>query len=128
MQPIYQGDVTRCLLAALDHAWSGPHTMVIAGPEPLSYRDFLRAVAAASGAGDPWVVAMPAGPLIALAGLARFLPGLPRVEGAEIRRLLEDKAFDITAMRAVLGVAPIPLREGLARTFAPDHGPGSRKP
>ena len=100
--------------------------MVIAGPEPLSYRDFLRAVAAASGAGDPWVVSVPAAPLIALAGLTRFLPGLPTVEGTEIRRLLEDKAFDITAMRAVLGVTPISLREGLARTFAPDHGPGSR--
>ncbi len=47
-----------------------------------------------------------------------MLPGVPRVRGAEIRRLLEDKAFDITPMRATLGVNPIPLAEGLATTFA----------
>ena len=122
VQPIHQSDVTRCILAALDHAWRGPHTLVIAGPEAVPYRAFLRAVALAAGAGDPWVVSVPAGALIALAGLTRFLPGLPTVEGAEIRRLLEDKAFDITAMRAVLGVSPLSLEEGLARTFPPPHG------
>jgi hypothetical protein len=36
----------------------------------------------------------------------------------EVRRLLEDKAFDITEMRAVLKIDPIPLPEGLARTFS----------
>lgn len=121
VQPIHQSDVTRAILAALARDWDGPHTMVIAGPEPVPYLDFLRAVAAASGLPPPRVISVPAAPLIALAGLTRFIPGLPTIGGAEIRRLLEDKAFDITAMRAVLGVEPIGLTEGLARSFAPAH-------
>jgi hypothetical protein len=95
--------------------------MIVAGPEALSYRDFMRAVAAASGVARPRVVAVPAGPLLALAPLTRVIPGLPTIAAAEIRRLLEDKAFDIGPMRAVLGVMPISLAEGLALTFGSNH-------
>jgi uncharacterized protein YbjT (DUF2867 family) len=121
VQPIHQSDVTRGILVALEHPWTGPQTMVIAGPEPMSYRDFIRAVAVASGARQPHTLSVPAGPLIALARLTRFLPGVPTIDGAEIRRLLEDKAFDIAPMRDVLGVTPISFREGLALTFPPLH-------
>ena len=41
----------------------------------------------------------------------------PGRDADEIRRLTEDKAFDIGPMRAVLRVEPVPLAEGLARTF-----------
>jgi len=123
VQPIHQGDVTSCILAALDRDWDGPHSLVIAGPEPVAYADFIRAIAFAAGARRPRILPFPAAPLIALASLTRALPFLPRIEPAEIRRLLEDKAFDITEMRQVLGVAPISLREGLARTFAAPHHP-----
>jgi uncharacterized protein YbjT (DUF2867 family) len=125
VQPIHQSDVTRAILAALEHDWTGPRTMVIAGPDAVSYVDFVRAVAAASGLARPRVVSVPVGPLIALAMLTRWAPGLPTIEGAEIRRLLEDKAFDIGPMRTKLGVVPISLAEGLALTFGPIHRHGS---
>ena len=102
-------------------AIGGPDVVVIAGPEPMSYVAFIRAVAEASGAAQPRTLTVPAGPLIALAALTRFLPGVPTIEGAEIRRLCEDKTFDIGPMRAVLGFTPISLREGLARTFGSFH-------
>jgi nucleoside-diphosphate-sugar epimerase len=124
VQPIHQSDVTTSIIAALEHPWPGPTSMVIAGPEPMSYRDFIRAVAVASGAGAPRTVTLPAGLLIALAALTRFIPGVPTLAGAEVRRLLEDKAFDIGAMRSVLGVSPIPLAEGLALTFPANHAKG----
>ena len=54
--------------------------------------------------------------LVAVVGA--LVPGLPRVGGDEIRRLTEDKAFDITAMRDLLGVVPIGLEEGLGITLA----------
>ena len=117
VQPIHQDDVTRCLLAALDHPWAGPETLVVAGPEPLPYRDFLAAVAQAAGLAPPRIVSLPVAPLMALAPLTRLLPLLPRIRPAEIRRLTEDKAFDIGPMRRTLGVEPIPLAEGLRRTF-----------
>jgi hypothetical protein len=63
------------------------------------------------------VAPLPAPLLIAAARATSLLPGLPRVRPDEVRRLLEDKAFDIGPMEAALGVRPIPLAEGLARTF-----------
>jgi nucleoside-diphosphate-sugar epimerase len=118
VQPIYQDDVTRCIRAALAQSWSGPESIVIAGPTPLPYRDFVRAVAQASGAVRRPIVSLPGPVLMALARTASLIPGLPRVETAELRRLMEDKAFDIGPMRHKLGIDPSPLAEGLARTFA----------
>ena len=114
VQPIHQSDVTRAVLASLDIDWGGPHGLVIAGPEPLAYRDFVVAVARAFGLPRRPVLAVPAFPLIALAGLTRLVPGLPDIGPAEIRRLLEDKAFDIAPMRSRLGFQPIGLEAGLA--------------
>jgi len=121
VQPIHQDDVTRAVLAALDRDWDGPHTIVIAGPRAISYADFVRAVAAAAGIRPPRIIPCPAAPLITLARLTRLLPFLPNVRAAEIRRLLEDKAFDIGPMQAVLRFDPMPLAAGLARTFARPH-------
>jgi len=116
VQPIHQDDVTACLVAALEHPWRGPEAMVIAGPEPVTYAAFLRAIARAAGLPPPRILPVPAWALMAASPLMR-LPGLPRIRPAEIRRLLEDKDFAAEAMRAVLGVVPISLEAGLARTF-----------
>lgn len=121
VQPIHQDDVTRAVLAALDREWDGPHTIVIAGPRPIPYAHFVRAVAAAAGIRPPRIMPCPAAPLIMLATLTRFLPFLPTVRRAEVRRLLEDKAFDIGPMQVMLRFDPMPLEEGLARTFTRSH-------
>ncbi len=123
VQPIHQSDVTRAILAAVSHDWDGPHALIVAGPEAVTYHDFMRAVAAASGAKPPRIVSVPAGPLIVFATLSRIVPGVPSIAGSEVRRLLEDKAFDIGPMRAVLGIEPISLAKGLALTFGGNHGP-----
>lgn len=117
VQPIYQDDVTRSLVAALQRDWDGPQTVVVAGPAPMPYRDFLRAVAAAAGLRAPPILPIPALPLRLAAPFTRIIPGLPSVTADEIRRLTEDKAFDIGPMRAILAVEAIPLEQGLALTF-----------
>ena len=116
VQPIYQGDVTACLLAALVRAWDGPHAITIAGPAPMPYARFVRAVAYAAGIRPPRIMTVPTGVLLAASWLT-LLPGLPAVRTGEIRRLLEDKDFDVEPMRAALGIAPRSLAEGLALTF-----------
>ncbi len=121
VQPVYQGDVTAAIHAALDRTWTGPESLTIAGPAAVTYADFVRAVARAAGLAPPRIVALPARPLIAAAFVAQALPFLPRVGPAEIRRLLEDKAFDIEPARARLGFSPMPLTGGLARTFGNAH-------
>ena len=121
VQPIHQDDVTRAILAALNRPWNGPHSIVIAGRTTLPYADFVRAVAIAAKLAPPRIVPCRVALLLAAAALSRWLPLLPTVRTAEIRRLLEDKAFDIAPMRQHLGIEPIRLAEGLARTFAPLH-------
>lgn len=116
VQPIHQSDVTRSIRAALEVTWDGPETVVIAGPAPIAYADFVRAVAAAAGLRRPLILSLPATVLLALLPMTR-LPFLPRIEPAELRRLLEDKAFAIDTMRSRLAVQPIPLDAGLAATF-----------
>jgi nucleoside-diphosphate-sugar epimerase len=113
VQPIHQDDVTRCLLAAIALEHGTPQVITIAGPEALPYREFCAAVARAAGMRPRPVLPVPLRPLLSLAPLAR-----PRIAPDELRRLSEDKAFDITAMRETLGVVPIPLAEGLRLTFA----------
>ena len=116
VQPIHQSDVTRCLRAALDAAWTGPEAVVIAGPTPISYAGFVRSVATAAGQRRPRIVPLPPR-LLRLAAAFTALPGLPRVRGAEVRRMMEDKAFDTVEMRRRLGVVPISLVRGLAEAF-----------
>lgn len=118
VQPIHQEDLTRCILAALERGWQGPEALVVAGPEPLPYREFVAAVARAAGQRPPRILPLPAALLRAAAPLTRIIPGLPRIRGDELRRLLEDKAFDVRPMRDRLGVVGMTLEEGLARTFA----------
>ncbi len=117
VQPIHQDDLTRCIVAALAIAWDGPHSLVVAGPTPLPYADFVRAVACVARLGRPRIVAIPAWPMMAAAAMTALLPLIPTVRPAEIRRLLEDKAFDIAPMIATLGVCPMPLADGLVRSF-----------
>lgn len=118
VQPIYQDDVTASLLAALERDWAAPRALVIAGPEPIAYRDFLACVARAAGLRVPPVVPVPAAPLRMLSRITARLPGLPAIGPDEIRRLTEDKAFDIGPMKRELGVTPRPLDVGLRATFA----------
>ncbi|WP_426958085.1 SDR family oxidoreductase [Muricoccus radiodurans] len=119
VQPIHQSDVTRALLSALQREWRSAQALVIAGPAPLRYAEFLRAVCRAAGFKPPPVVPLPLPLLLAGAAILRTVPRLPRIRSQELRRLTEDKAFDIGPMHAELGFTPLPLEEGLARTFHP---------
>jgi uncharacterized protein YbjT (DUF2867 family) len=121
VQPIHQSDVTRCLRSALARRWDGASTIVIAGPQPVRYAEFVRAVAAAAGLRRRFILSFPAAPLILAARLTKHVSRLPTIQPEEIRRLVEDKAFDIAPMRGLLGVEPISLSEGLALTFASPH-------
>ena len=121
VQPIHQSDVTRCLRAALARRWDGPASVVIAGPNPVRYADFVRAVAAAAGVRRPFILPFPAAPLILATRLTKHVSALPAVRPDEIRRLMEDKAFGIGPMRDLLGIEPMSLADGLARTFAPSQ-------
>lgn len=116
LQPIHVEDVARCVEAALyrDEAPGAP--IVVAGPQPITYRDLVLAVGAAINR-KPLILPIPAPLLELIAMFTAVLPFLPRIRPDEIRRLSEDKAFPIDEMIQRLGVQPMPLSEGLAKTF-----------
>ena len=122
VQPIHQQDVTRCVVAAIDLILggkvSGPEVFVIAGPNAVPYRTFVRMILYFSGLGGRPIISLPAWFLIAAAHIMRHVPKLPTIAPEEIRRLLEDKNFDIAPMRERLGVNPMPLEIGLQSLLA----------
>ena len=120
VRPIYQDDVTRCVRAAIAAEWHRPEVLVIAGADRVSYADFVRAVAHAAGLKPPRIVPVSARLLRMAALVTHVVPGVPTVRADEIRRLEEDKSYGIEAMRRYLGVDPMGLAEGLARTFGYD--------
>ncbi|MGH7035869.1 MAG: SDR family oxidoreductase [Stellaceae bacterium] len=117
VQPIHVEDVAASLERALDRATVPWPSFAIAGRDAVAYRDFVRAIAAAIGR-RVRIVPIPASALLGAAALTRLLPVGPRIEGTQILRLLEDKAFDITVMRERLGIEPMGLEAMLARSFA----------
>jgi len=116
IQPVHMHDVVSSLVNALFGGAAPGPPVVVAGPEPVSYRALVEAVAHAIGR-RVRIVSVPAAPLIAAAKLTCWLPGVPGIASAEVRRLLEDKAFDIGPMRERLGVEPMSLETGLRLTF-----------
>ena len=99
VQPIHQDDVTRAIRAALDHAWDGPHVAGDRRAGPPALRRLRPRGRRRRGQRRPRIVARagrpPDGAAPAFCGTFRFLP---RVRPAEIRRLLEDKSFDVRPM------------------------------
>ncbi len=121
VQPIHQEDVTLCIAAALRQAWATPEALVIAGPAPVSYAAFVRAVARAAGLRPRLVLPVPMAAVQLAAAAARALSLGPRIEADEIRRLAEDKAFDVGQMHARLGVVGRNLEQGLMETLRAVH-------
>ncbi len=121
VQPIDQRDVTRCLVSAIHLIQNGdvtrPESIVIAGPTAVAYRTFVRMVLYFAGLGGRPIVSLPGWMLMALSHVTRHIRRLPQIAPEEIRRLLEDKNFDVAPMEQRLGVTPVPLANGLHHLF-----------
>ena len=117
MQPIYVPDVVACLEAGLFAPAAVGPPLVIAGPTAVTWAEFVRAIAAASGRGVR-ILPIPFALLRVAGWLSRHLPGIGAISDAQVRRLLEDRDFAIEPMRQRLGIVPTSLAVGLAETFA----------
>ena len=109
VQPIHIDDVAACLAAAVRRPEAAGAPIIIAGPQAMPYREMVRAVAAARGL-RATILPLPSWAVRVAAGTAGRIGRLRGAAGS-LLRLLEDKAFDISAMRERLGVEP--------RRFAP---------
>ena len=112
VQPLFVDDMVAALAAAaLKPAATGP-SIVVAGPEPITYAAMLRACAAAQNA-TITIVPVPELLMRAGVGAASMLGIKTPLTAAEIRRAMEAKSFNIDALKSRLGVTPRSFEDGL---------------
>ena len=107
IQPIHIDDVARSIIAATRSPSAPGAPIVIAGAEALTQQEMIRRIALALKR-EILLVPIPAGLIEKAASFASIIPGWAGPSAA-IKRLVEDRAFDITAMESRLGISPRPL-------------------
>lgn len=112
LQPIHGNDVARCFAEALERPETAGHAYALCGPDRLTYRELLDAIAEALGRPHPWKPAVPLGlakPLIAhLQGWRRF-----PITMDQLQMLLEENICD-GAWRETFAFEPVPFKAGIA--------------
>ena len=112
-QPIWAGDVARCVLGALD-AKELPERVELAGPETLSYEQIARLIARAAGRERP-VIHIPLNVVRMVLKTARRIAGeavfatWEEAELLEVPMVSERGSADVRA----LGVEPARMTEVL---------------
>ncbi|HEY2277123.1 MAG TPA: NAD(P)H-binding protein [Streptosporangiaceae bacterium] len=111
-QPVHVADLADAVLASVQQPAAAGRRYDVAGPEPLTFADLLRACAGAVGSRTR-LVPVPLGPTVAaLRGLER-LSRWPWIRAEQLERLAEDKAFAIDDAARDLGYRPRPFADGI---------------
>ena len=117
VQPLFVWDLVDAIVACLERPATVGGVYTLAGPEPMAYRDMVRAVAYASGSRRPFIVRLPLKPSLRFVkALRRIWPGSP-LNPEMVERFAEDRSFDISLARRDLGFAPTPFDLALERKF-----------
>jgi nucleoside-diphosphate-sugar epimerase len=114
IQPVHASDVVSAIVACLDDSETTAHTMIIPGGAPLTYRQFVEACIEAADTHSR-VVSLPYWLMSTLGWITQFTPFIPAITQDEIRRLLEDKAYDVDDACNLLGGEPMDFQTGLSR-------------
>jgi NADH dehydrogenase len=116
LRPVFVGDAVELLLRVLDRDEAAGRTYDVAGPETISFNDFIGAVGRAMGRTSK-PLHIPAS--VALFG-ARILGRLmahPPINVDQVMAFLQDTEVDIEPARRDFAWDPRPLEEGLAELF-----------
>jgi nucleoside-diphosphate-sugar epimerase len=108
IQPVHYQDVAASIEAAMFHPQACGEPIVVAGPQALTIRLLVETVAEALGR-KVRILSVPSQVIHIAAAATRAIPGFPSVSRFQVERMLEDRSFDITAMRSRLGIAPRPF-------------------
>lgn len=117
IQPIHVEDVITAILLAMGKQQCIHQSILIAGPKALTYKNFIKKIAAASGSNCA-VIPVNQTLVQILALLTRWIPFLPSITSQEVQRLMEDKNVDTSQMTQLLGLTPRNFEEGLTELFA----------
>jgi nucleoside-diphosphate-sugar epimerase len=117
VQPVHVDDVAACIVAAARRAWSGASAIPIAGPEPMPWREMVRACMRALQR-RRLLVPVPLGLAIRILDLIQLAGLKSPIDADVLRRFREDVILPTDAMRTELGVTPRAFEVGLAQTLA----------
>ncbi|QYG92356.1 NAD(P)H-binding protein [Iamia sp. SCSIO 61187] len=112
-QPVHVADLADAIVVALGTDRAIDRAYDVGGPEPISFRRILDDTGDAVGRSVKGIP-IPHQPIV------RFLTAVERrgkplpLKAEQIERLVEDKAFDISAARADLGYSPRSFAAGIA--------------
>ena len=105
VQPVFVDDVVEAFAAAVARPEFVGDTIVVAGPEPISYAQLVRCCAKAVGR-RAHILAVPPRSIAQIAALMNVLGIHLPFNAAELRRAAESKRLDVTELRTRLGIAP----------------------
>jgi len=112
IQPVYDADLASAVVAAVRQHCEPAGFYNVSGRTPLTYRQFIEAIAAAVST-RPHFVHLPVRASAALFETAhRLVPRFP-FDGEQVWRTTDDRAFDWSAAGAAFGFAPRSFEEGL---------------
>jgi uncharacterized protein YbjT (DUF2867 family) len=111
-QPVHVDDVAAAIAAAVELPRAIGHTYNVAGPRALTLRELINTVGSAVGR-SPRYITVPLAPTAAVAAAYERLARHPRITAEQIRRLGEDKAFDINPARQDLRFRPREFATGI---------------
>ena len=114
IQPIHNDDVVDAIINCLDNDKVINKSIVIAGPTPITYRYFVKTVVNSMGLSTR-IIYVPYFLVAATARITRYIPKIPTIDPAEVKRLLEDKHFDTVDMQRTLGITPRSFETGMAQ-------------
>jgi uncharacterized protein YbjT (DUF2867 family) len=111
-QPVHVADLAEAVLAAVERAAAAGKRYDVAGPEPLTFAELLRASAAAVGCRIR-LVPVPMASVTALTRGYERVSRRPRIRVEQWQRLAEDKAFGIEAAVRDLSYSPRRFTDGI---------------
>ena len=111
-QPVYIKDWLACINKVIDTPLSYRSTFDIGGPEHLTYREIIEALAEAAGRKKP-VFNIPMGLMKISALFLSAVLSSPPVTPDQLRLLESDNICDIGAIEKHFGFVPVKLREAL---------------
>jgi uncharacterized protein YbjT (DUF2867 family) len=111
-QPVHVADVADAVLAAAERPATAGATYDVAGPEPLTFTELLRASARAVASRTQFLP-VPLSPVVAAVRGYERLSKEPLIRAEQLLRLAEDKVFAIDSAARDLGFDPRPFPVGI---------------
>lgn len=128
-QPVHIDGLARCIVRAVEEAEAGEETVTrgtfeIGGADQVTFNTLIESVQRHLGGRAKPLLHVPLPLLFVAASVLESVLPRPPVTTDQLVNLGRDNVCDNTAVRDAFGVAPLPLENVLARSYAARRGEG----